>query len=100
MSVGLWWALVSSNDLLLKYRTVFYQEYDKRVRVIIKHAADAGEVWMVYDTRDRLVLTQNENQRNRTPKPNQWSFSLYDEHDKSIATGLINDVRARAGMQA
>jgi RHS repeat-associated protein len=77
----------------------FYQEYDKRGRVIIKHAADGGEVWMVYDTRDRLVLTQDENQRNRFPKPNQWSFSLYDEHDRSVATGLINDTRDRAGMQ-
>jgi RHS repeat-associated protein len=77
----------------------FYQEYDKRGRITIKHAADGGEVWMVYDSRDRLVLTQDENQRNRAPKPNQWSFSLYDEQDRSIATGLIDDVRDRDGMQ-
>jgi RHS repeat-associated protein len=78
----------------------FYQEYDKRGRITIKHAADGGEVWMVYDSRDRLVLTQDENQRNRAPKPNQWSFSLYDEHDRSIATGLIDDNKNLADMQA
>lgn len=81
----------------------FYQEYDKRGRVIKKHAADGGEVWMVYDNRDRLVLTQDENQRNRinlpSAKPNQWSFALYDEHDRSIATGLIDDASTLAQMQ-
>jgi RHS repeat-associated protein len=88
----------------IKNGLCFYQEYDKRGRVIKKHAADGGEVWMVYDKRDRLVLTQDENQRHRSllnpPKPNQWSFALYDEHDRSIATGLINDTRGLASMQA
>jgi RHS repeat-associated protein len=78
----------------------FYQEYDKRGRVIVKHAADGGEVWLVYDKRDRLVFTQDENQRNRAPaKPDQWAFSLYDEHDRTIATGLIDESRTRDKMQ-
>jgi len=79
----------------------FYQEYDKRGRVIVKHSPDGGEVWLVYDKRDRLVFSQDENQRHRYPaKPNQWSFSLYDDNDRSLATGLIDDnTSSRLNMQ-
>ncbi len=77
----------------------FYYEYDKRGRNIVKHTPDAGEVHFVYDSRDRLVLTQDENQRNRSPLP-QWSFSLYDEQDRPVITGLLNDSRNRAAMAA
>ncbi len=72
----------------------FYQEYDKRGRVSVKHSPDGGEVWLVYDNRDRLVFSQDANQRSRyliPSKQNQWSFSLYDENDRSVVTGLIND---------
>jgi RHS repeat-associated protein len=78
----------------------FYQEYDKRGRVNVKHSPDGGEVWLVYDNRDRLVLSQDENQRSRTaPKQQQWGFSLYDENDRVLTTGLINDSRDRNVMQ-
>ncbi|HMU44532.1 MAG TPA: DUF6443 domain-containing protein, partial [Ignavibacteriaceae bacterium] len=76
----------------LKEGLCFYQEYDNRGRVVVKHSPDGGEVWLVYDKRDRLVFSQDENQRHRTPsKPNQWSFSLYDENDRALATGLVDD---------
>ncbi|MBK7884946.1 MAG: hypothetical protein IPJ81_15055 [Chitinophagaceae bacterium] len=87
----------------IKKGLCFYQEYDKKGRVTIKHSPDGGEVWMVYDNRDRLVLSQDENQRNRVSqvpsKPNQWSFSLYDENDRALVTGLINDTRNRVALQ-
>lgn len=79
----------------------FYQEYDKRGRVIIKHSPDGSETWLVFDKRDRLVLSQDDNQRNRFPaKPNQWSLSLYDENDRSVLTGLIDDPRDQSAMEA
>lgn len=88
----------------IKKGLCFYQEYDKKGRVIIKHSADGGEIWLVYDNRDRLVLSQDENQRNRiniTPaKPNQWSYLLYDGNDRVISNGLINDSRNLSQMQA
>jgi|GEM_PF-197239 len=88
-------------DDAVKKGLCFYQEYDKKGRVIIKHSADGGEVWLVYDNRDRLVLSQDENQRNRFPaKPNQWSVSLYDDNDRPVATGLIDDARNRSAMEA
>jgi RHS repeat-associated protein len=92
-----------SIDPATKKGLCFYQEYDTRGRIIVKHSPDGGEVWLVYDNRDRLVLSQDENQRNRhnvnPAKSNQWSFSLYDENDRVLVAGLINDVRNRVDMQ-
>ena len=89
---------VISDDV--KKGLCFYQEYDKKGRVIIKHSPDGGELWLVYDNRDRLVLTQDENQRNRYPaRPNQWSVSLYDNNDRPVVLGLIDDARDRPAME-
>lgn len=82
----------------------FYQEFDKKGRVIIKHVPDGGESWFVYDNRDRVVFAQDEKQRNRPSeipsKPAQWAFSLYDDLNRVIATGLIDDSRNRVNLQA
>ncbi len=88
-------------DDAVKKGLCFYQEYDKKGRVIIKHSPDGGEVWLLYDNRDRLVLSQDENQRNRAPnKPNQWSVSLFDYNDRPVLTGLVDDARDRTAMEA
>ena len=91
-------------DVNIKKGLCFYQEYDNRGRPVVTHSPDGGEIWLVYDKRDRLVFSQDENQRNRangTPaKPNQWSFSVYDDNDRVVATGLVDDARSRASMQS
>ncbi len=76
----------------------FWYEYDERGRSIVKHSPGAGNIHLVYDNKDRLVLSQDENQRNRSPK--QWSFYLYDNLDRTIATGLYNNNTTRDGMDA
>jgi RHS repeat-associated protein len=63
----------------------FRYEYDQRNRMIVKKVPGAGEVYMVYDTRDRLVLTQDANMRTGTVK---WMYTQYDELNRSVATGL------------
>jgi len=50
----------------------FWYDYDERGRNIVKHSPGAGTIQMVYDNRDRLVLSQDENQRNRAGK--QWAL--------------------------
>jgi RHS repeat-associated protein len=80
----------------IKQGLCFYQEYDEKNHIILKHSPDAGEIQSVYDNRNRLVLSQDENQRTR----GQWSYSLYDEEDRLIVTGLFNDGRNRAAMEA
>lgn len=93
------WVVTSA----IKEGLCFYVEYDKKGRVIKKHSPDAGEIWLVYDNRNRLVFSQDEKQRNRPnespAKPKQWSFMLYDELDRLVATGLTDDSRDRIAMQ-
>jgi hypothetical protein len=55
---------------------------------------------MVYDARDRLVLTQDANMRAGSPQ--KWLYTLYDELNRPIATGLWqnSDTRADHATQA
>jgi RHS repeat-associated protein len=63
----------------------FRYEYDGWGRMIVKKAPGAGEVYMVYDSRDRLILTQDANMRTGTVK---WMYTKYDELNRPISTGL------------
>lgn len=62
----------------------FRYEYDERNRMIVKKVPGAGEVRMVYDSRDRLVLTQDANLR----VDNKWLFTKYDHLNRPIITGF------------
>ncbi len=79
LTVGNWLL----NQVLLD-ELCFRYEYDWRSRMIIKKVPGAGEVWMVYDTRDRLVLSQDANLRLQ----NKWLFTKYDGLNRVIMTGL------------
>jgi len=76
----------------------FRYTYDERGRMSIKQVPGASPVYMVYDGRDRLVLTQDGNQR--TTK--QWLFTKYDQLNRPVLTGIIktNVAVDQAGMQA
>jgi RHS repeat-associated protein len=77
------WSLATTqlDELCFRY------EYDKRGRMIMKKVPGAGAVWMVYDRWDRLVLTQDGNQR---PLHN-WNYIKYDIMNRPIITGLHHD---------
>ncbi|MBX2954511.1 MAG: hypothetical protein KF846_00040 [Cyclobacteriaceae bacterium] len=64
----------------------FQYKYDGRRRMVEKKVPGAGWVYMVYDKRDRLVLTQDGNQRVLATK--YWSFTKYDELNRPIMTGI------------
>jgi RHS repeat-associated protein len=66
----------------------FRYEYDLRLRMIVKQVPGAGSVYMVYDKRDRLVMTQDANMRQGTPK---WLITKYDELNRPFETGLWNN---------
>ncbi len=69
------------DDLAFQYR------YDHRNRMIAKKVPGAAWVYMIYDKRDRLVLTQDGNQRINM----QWAFTKYDALNRPIMTGIYTD---------
>ncbi len=75
----------------------FQYKYDGRRRMIEKRVPGADWIYMVYDNRDRLVLTQDGIQR--TPK--QWTFTKYDALNRPILTGIYTHgtVVTQADMQ-
>ncbi len=62
----------------------FLYKYDGRNRMIQKKVPGADWTYMVYDLRDRLVMTQDGNQR----LANQWSFTKYDALNRPVMTGI------------
>ena len=62
----------------------FQYKYDGRKRMTHKKVPGADWVYMVYDDRDRLVLTQDGEQR----KSNKWSFTKYDALNRPVITGI------------
>jgi RHS repeat-associated protein len=75
----------------------FRYEYDQRHRMIIKKVPGAGEEWMVYDVRDRLVMTQDGNLRQT---PARWMVTEYDALDRPWRTGLLTDPNNRTYHQS
>ncbi|HEY8934241.1 MAG TPA: LamG-like jellyroll fold domain-containing protein [Cyclobacteriaceae bacterium] len=90
----------------------FQYVYDGRGRVAAKKVPGAGWQYLVYDGRDRLVLTQDANQR--ATSPYHWTFTKYDAFNRPIATGIkdttalvtqatmqtvVDNFYARAGAQ-
>jgi|CXWL01.1.fsa_nt_gi YD repeat-containing protein len=67
----------------------FRYEYDARNKMIKKKVPGAGEIFMVYDARDRLVMTQDANMRSVSQK--KWMYTTYDELNRPVSTGLITD---------
>ncbi|MFZ6011289.1 MAG: RHS repeat-associated core domain-containing protein [Bacteroidota bacterium] len=62
----------------------FQYRYDGRNRMTHKKVPGADWVYTVYDNRDRVVMTQDGEQR----KTNKWSFIKYDALNRPIMTGI------------
>ncbi|MBX2925104.1 MAG: RHS repeat-associated core domain-containing protein [Chitinophagaceae bacterium] len=67
----------------------FRYEYDHRNRMVMKKVPGAVEVYMVYDGRDRLVMTQDG--RQRSASLDFWVVTLYDELNRPIHTGTLKN---------
>ncbi|UII34886.1 DUF6443 domain-containing protein [Fulvivirga ulvae] len=83
-----------NDDLLIQW--AFQYKYDARQRMIAKRVPGADWVYMVYDVRDRLVLTQDGEQR--ADGKNEWAFTKYDQLDRPVLTG-ITDMGAKTTGQ-
>lgn len=87
------WVFVSTE---VYQELCFWYEFDERGRTVKKHSPGAGEIHLIFDKKDRLVLSQDQNQRNRLSK--QWSFYLYDKFDRTVVTGLFDNNNNREVM--
>ena len=68
----------------LKDWLLFIYKYDHRNRLVEKQVPGAEPMIMFYDDRDRLVLSQDGNQR----ADNQYLFTKYDAFNRPIITGI------------
>ncbi len=88
--------LIASNwiltDATILAEQCFRYEYDQRQRMIVKKVPGAGEVNMVYDKRDRLVMTQDANLKLN----NQWLVTKYDELNRPVETGIWTNATTAA----
>ena len=84
-----------STNTTVQNEFCFRYEYDYRNRVIVKKVPGAGEQYMVYDSRDRLVYTQDANMRAR----NQWLTTLYDGLNRPVMTGMITYAGTRDALK-
>ena len=98
------WTLVQDASFIDNW--MYYYSYDGRQRMTTKKVPGAGLVYMVYDQRDRLVLTQDGNQRSTEfgadNSGTAWSFSKYDVLNRPVMSGIyIHDVldESQAAMQ-
>lgn len=75
----------------------FTYDYDARKRMISKQVPGALPVYMVYDKRDRLRLTQDGTQSAKnTP---EWTFTKYDALNRPVMTGILSTTDDRATLQ-
>ncbi len=78
------WNITALSNVILNEQCFRY-EYDQRNRMTTKQTPGALAVYMVYDNLDRLVMTQDANQRNSQ----QWLVTLYESTlDRPVETGL------------
>ena len=64
----------------------YYYRYDYRGRMVEKKIPGAEWIYMVYDTDDRLIYTQDGNQRNAE----QWVHYSYDHFNREISRELCS----------
>jgi RHS repeat-associated protein len=76
------WLLTST----LRSEQCFQYEYDHHNRLVVKKVPGAAEVVMVYDVRDRLVMTQDGNLRGQS----LWNFTQYDALNRPVRTGIVS----------
>jgi RHS repeat-associated protein len=74
----------------------FRYEYDYRQRMIGKKIPGAGWNWMVYDTMDRLVFTQDGNMAAK----GEWLTKLYDGLSRETTEEMATYSATQAQLQA
>ncbi|PRA95090.1 sugar-binding protein [Chryseobacterium sp. MYb7] len=83
------WGMPEHDALAYQYR------YDGKGRLVEKKLPGKGWEFMVYDKADRMILSQDANQRASF----SWMISKYDIFGRPIYTGIKKANNTRIGMQ-
>ncbi|QIK52889.1 RHS repeat-associated core domain-containing protein [Dysgonomonas sp. HDW5B] len=67
----------------------YQYKYDKRKRCVQKQLPGAKYISYIYDKADRLIFTQDGEQRR--DNKNEWLFSLTDAFGRNVLTGICKD---------
>lgn len=87
-----------SDDQGVLQRYAYLYKYDERGNNVVKRLPGCDSILMVYDKADRLILSQDGNQRAKPTK--QWTISKYDALGRVVYTGLINRSNSRTSLAA
>ncbi|MDD2797225.1 MAG: DUF6443 domain-containing protein [Bacteroidales bacterium] len=80
--------VIEDNNNALVWYGYLYQ-YDERGNSIMKRLPGCDPIWMVYDKADRMVLSQDGNQRRKKQtNKKQWSVTKYDVFGRVLYTGI------------
>jgi RHS repeat-associated protein len=66
--------------------------YDNKARLTVKQLPGSGKTYMVYDVRDKLVMTQDSSLKTQ----NKWNVVLYDVFNRPYKTGIWNSTNNQA----
>jgi hypothetical protein len=76
-----------TEDTQLFKDYVYASKYDSRNRCIAKKIPGADWVYYVYDSADRLIFSQDGEQR----KTGEWSFSIPDVFGREVLSGICRN---------
>ena len=91
------WSFAGTNGALILADQCFQYNYDDKGRTIWKKAPGTAPLNMIYDSRDRLVFTQDGNQNAKSP--GEWTATLYDVLDRPTLTTLYETSETIASLQ-
>jgi RHS repeat-associated protein len=92
------WSFAGTNGTQVLKELCFQYFYDEKGRMVWKKAPGAEPLSMIYDSRDRVVFTQDGNQAAQSPA--EWTAILYDELDRPIITTLYHTTKTIAQLQS
>jgi len=83
------WNAYNKNNVTHINKYGYYYRYDDCGNCIEKKLPGASPQYMVYDKANRLVLSQDGNQRTSSNSNSNWTFYKYDPMGRLIMKGII-----------